>query len=507
MKKSLAVFAILLVAAIGFLGYFQFSLLASKDKITFEDNILHGNPAMIEGMTINVRNEYKRHLFWDTTYEAGAVPTVSTDYTFYDTAKAESYTPVNYFFMDVEIPVYDFDPQTPREEQIGILKTAYDLYHSPSYNQENIGAKRKNVFLKDYYEFYPFTYNILVGNHDRYLGYLQYSSQGVSISGEGEADYEFLKNYFRIPVLKDDVRSLVVSNHTQDRVGVSLDYAEYTENEKSYFFNSYSVVTDHDIYFTFSFSSDGGTSDFDDSYLPAGHGIYRIPYTTETKDKIARQKADIQSLSMVFPLDTSTEIFNFCKTNDESKLILAYRDNATPDSAIEIAIIDTLTLEILQTFLLNGIEKPDGSTEVLIPYDMYIYDDFIAVLCSGSYIALFELNNSGLYHLSFVINIQENPIFDSYLRGPGRTVMDLKDGKLAVVSHVRRNIEDYIIAESCGFYIAVFDKSGLVYYSTHASSLDKGESFYNNMVQPVSYNHYYDNKQHESEASLQLVWE
>ena len=42
MKKSLVVFAFLLLVGLGFTVYFQSSLLSEKDQVTFMDDIIYG---------------------------------------------------------------------------------------------------------------------------------------------------------------------------------------------------------------------------------------------------------------------------------------------------------------------------------------------------------------------------------------------------------------------------------------------------------------------------------
>lgn len=500
MKKSLVLFTVFLLGGIGFLSVFQTSLLKEKDNVTFQDEILLGDASMAEGISVDISTQYARHLFWNTTYKAGTKPSVSTDYRFYDTAQRTKYETQTGIHMNIEIDSYNFDPEKSREELKGLDKAIYDLYHddSPSLSIGSTAKeynKVKVINLKDYYDYYPLFMGINLENYDNYWNWndgLYYEQENAS------EDYEFLKNYFRIPIIEGDSRSINMTIY-HDTYSTFIDYSQ---NDEPYFMDSYSAVTDDAIYFMFTFNQNGKEIDFDTSLIPGGYGIYRIPYETlplKSTQIRPNQNVDIKALSMVYPLDKNIQVFQFTTTTDKSKLILVYQDTETPNACTEMAIIDAKTLEILQTIVLEGIEKPDGSIEVMVPYTLHVYDDFMAAYCSGDYLAVLSLENNGLYHLDYIVNIHENPVFDYYIDSRGITVMDMKDGQIAITGLKNKSYVDRHYNESCGFYIAVFDKDGLVYYSEHDSSLDRGQYPYNNStVQPLSY--------YESEKPLAIIW-
>ena len=503
MKKSLILFTVLLLSGIGFLSVFQTSLLKEKDNVTFQDEILFGDASMADGISVDISTQYARHLFWDTTYKAGTKPSVSTDYRFYDTPKRATHEIQYGIHMNVEIDSYNFDPEKSREELKGLDIAIYDLYHddSPSLSigsTANEYNKVKVVNLKDYYDYYPLFMGISLENYDNFWNWNDNLYYNNTQEGTSE-DYEFLKNYFRIPIIEGDSRSINMTIY-HDTYSTFIDYSQ---NEEPYFMDSYSAVTDDALYFMFTFNRNGEAADFDTSLIPGGYGIYRIPYETlPAKNTQVRpqQNVDIKALSMVYPLDKSIQVFQFTTTEDKSKLILVYQDTETPDSCTEMAIIDAKTFETLQTIVLEGIEKPDGSTEVMVPYTLHVYEDFMAAYCSGDYLAIMSLMDNGLYHLDYIINIHENPVFDYYIDSRGITVMDMKDGQIAITGLKTKSYGDRYYNESCGFYIAVFDKDGLVYYSEHDSSLDRGQyPYHNSTVQPLSY--------YESEKPLAIVWE
>lgn len=472
MKKSLVIFAFLLLAGLGFTVYFQSSLLSEKDQVTYVDDIIYGDASEVEGLTATIRSEYGRQLYWTTTYAAGENPDVNTDYTFYSSEQNYNYEMSNYIYMNFYFQD-DFELGKNRSEFTSIGQALFDLYQETGDNETKI----KKIALKDYYDYYPFEFSFIWDDYDEYWEWEEdyLTKYGYSTEDERYQDFQYLKNFFRIPIIEDDTITLELSKENG-----SLDYTSVYHDENEYYFSSYSAAADNGLYFTFVIDGQDSHNAFDDSLIPGGYGIYYIPCTS---DAGVSDKADVQNMSMVYPLDKEDEILNFGVTADESKLILIYLENATisdireneAESRTVIEIIDTKTKELLQTIYLDGIPKADGSTEILIPYNIHSYDDFIAMDCSYDYLAVLALTEQDTYELAFVTNLREEGIFECYIDSQPATVMDWNGSQIAIAGRRLSNIADYYYYESCGFYLAVFDKDGLVYYSEHDSSLGRGE--------------------------------
>ena len=132
MKKALAIFTILLLTAMGFLTIFQHSLLKEKDQVTVTEEIRYGEASAAKGISVTTRTHYDRHLFWDTTYQAGPSPSVSTDYNFYSTEHRIKQEPADTFYIDLDVQSYYLDISKTREENTGIDGAFYDLYYDDS---------------------------------------------------------------------------------------------------------------------------------------------------------------------------------------------------------------------------------------------------------------------------------------------------------------------------------------------------------------------------------------
>lgn len=489
MKKSFAIFSLLLACCLGFAAYLHFSLLAEKENVIFEDTILYGNADTVEGLTVSIDSAYQRHQFWKTVYKAGSHPQVSSDYTFYATEQSYNYKHENTVSMSIDVENYYFDENESRDSYDGINLAVYDLYQETGYNE----TKTMTVQLKDYYDYYPLELSIVLDNIDYYWNW-NTVYEGVSpLESPEYADYLFLNNFFRIPIIEDDTRLLELS-----KSGGSLYYTSisYEDTKEPYYFQSYGAITKDAFLFTFSLNADNSGTTYDTSLIPGGYGIYRIPYETEQKTNYVKTTVNVQKLSMAYPLDKDIEILNMATTSDQSRIILIYTDGQ--DSNTKITLIDSSTMQEIQTIILDGVPQEDGSTEILIPYNLHIYDNFIAMDCSGDYLAVLNLTKNNLYELAFVVDIHENPVFTYNIWSSYETAMTWNGEQIVLVGNTEKNIDVYSHTEYGSFYLAVFDKNGLVYFSEHKSSLDRASYPFGFL----SGNNYY-----ESDLALKVNWE
>lgn len=474
MKKTLAVFTVLLLTALGFLTVFQYTLLKEKDQVTFADEILYGDASDAEGLSVTTNSHYDRHLVWNTTYQAGPKPSVSTDYKFYSTDHRVKWDFHDTFYIDLDVQSYYLDLNKPKEEHTGIDRAFYDLYCDDTVfykDDSNALTKSRLIQLKNYYEYYPFNFHVTIDD-DMFF----YSTVDQTVDSH-ETELAPLEDFFRIPIIEDDTRMINIQSFGKDDFST---FISDSNDKPSYYFNNYGVVTEDALFFTFTVDDSLGNGDcmskLDFSHIPGGYGIYRIPYTTEETKYGTKHHINGEDVSMVYPLDSSISLFSFTTNKDRTKLFLSYQDKNTQAATTEFAVIDAKTMETLQLIHLKGIQKDDGSTETMIPYDYCIEEGYVIIHCSTDYLVVLELQDSGLYEYKFTINIHENPIFEYYLDIPWRTAVSWNGEKLAIAGANNRDLGTNRYALSCGFYIAVFDENGLIYYSEHDSSLDQGPS-------------------------------
>lgn len=464
MKKTFALFLFLLFSGIFLTAGLQHSLLSQKDQVTFLDEIKYGDSSVVEGLTATVRAGYEEQLFWTTDYLFGKTPTIHTDYRIYSTRQEERPDIDNHLYIDI-----DFDYHTQYGDEAlsppltGLQKAFQELSDSTGPDE----TKRKKIALSEYFDYYPLTFSLY------FNGYSEYYAWDIEATiEESSANYEFLRDYFKIPVPEGDVRILEIS---KENGAISYSSIHYVDGIDPYYLGIYQAEADNGFYFTFDLTQSMDHERLDSSQIAGGYGIYRIPIDRQAAT--AEEQISVTDLSMVYPLDPAVQILGLSTTKDQSQLLLCCLEPDQPanKSRMTLHFIDTKTYETTQTLYFDAIPQADGSSEVLIPYDFYCYDDFIVLSCSGDYLVVLDQYEDKHYELAFVTDIHENPIFSNYLDNPNSMGFDWNGQLLALIGNQTKQITEHYLYPTCGFYVAVFDADGLVYYSTHNSSLGRGE--------------------------------
>ena len=82
MKYALSITAALLVLLIAATAFIACDVMGRRDKVTVESETVCGDRSQAYGITLNMENTYRRHLFWNTSFIEDAVPVAQTEYTF-----------------------------------------------------------------------------------------------------------------------------------------------------------------------------------------------------------------------------------------------------------------------------------------------------------------------------------------------------------------------------------------------------------------------------------------
>lgn len=218
MKKTFALFLFLLFSGIFLTAGLQHSLLSQKDQVTFLDEIKYGDSSVVEGMTATVRAGYEEQLFWTTDYLFGKTPTIHTDYRIYSTRQEERPDIDNHLYIDI-----DFDYHTHYGDEAlsppltGLQKAFQELSDSTGPDE----TKRKTIALSEYFDYYPLTFSLY------FNGYSEYYAWDIEATiEESSANYEFLRDYFKIPVPEGDVRILEISKENGAISYSSIHYVD-----------------------------------------------------------------------------------------------------------------------------------------------------------------------------------------------------------------------------------------------------------------------------------------
>lgn len=438
MKKMLVLFLCIFLFAVAAFSFITADINSERDNVTVIENVLYGDKSVVEGLTVLNKNHYKYQLFWEMEYKFLNAPNYKTEFKFTNTQHYEE-IPVFYDGVIVENGVdCGLNVKKSASEQNGISKVMKKLYD----NTKPGNTSYKTIRLKDYYEYYPLHLGFDLPN-------VYFTDDYSEEKGDGKQfDTQFVgktfRDFFKIPVLKTDTISIEVSKSEDgDGYGTSVD------NTKSYNFFTNSAISKGRCFFTISNQKAGEY--VDTSLIPGGYGIYAFYF--DGGDNKNKTGIFADSLETVFPLEKETEVLELDFNADETKLLLyTYEKDAS-----YLTVIDIKTMKVL-----NKICLLDES----ITQDIRKFENFIVVGTENGMVVVDSENDE--YKLAFVVDGTQ------YLKdGPNilwnSSYMDYKNGKLATVGNL---FNEETGVTDCGFFVAVYDKSGLLYYAEYENELD-----------------------------------
>ena len=459
MRRSLAFFLVLLLAAIVGMGTALAAILPARDRVELTETVLYGDRAAAEGVAVRTRNTYDHYLFWDTVCALGEELAVDTDYTF-SASQIRERTPVTYGGIIMNNSFGLLSPDDPTADPTGLSAVYAQMMEEVQPSQK----LRKEVYLKDYFTYYPLG------------GYLDLPASGLSWSGTfttdttpepGTEEYLVLafQNFFRIPVLETETLELTLTANASGDVTV---YGYGSGPGDSYYMSSQSVYTGDACYFTFDcHTQEGGM--VDTSLIPGGYGVYRLPYlpedapgpgtSLEVGSRAARIKTD--ELAMVYPLDPEAVLLGLTLSPNQTKLLIHQR----VENTYVLTVVDLADMTTLQR-----LEVADWPETSYGGWFLYEGDDFLVPVLGWDRLVVLALAEDGRYEIRFSAEATpppaegEEPLYDL----DQFAEMDYDGERLAVVRNLRHERYSYFI---CDFSLAVYDPSGLIYFGEYANSL------------------------------------
>ncbi len=463
MKKMYAIIMILVLFAFGSLFGIGANIYAQRDQVTIRENVLYGDAAVADGLTVGLRNQMSSHLFWNTTYKVGKNSKCKTEYSFSLREREES---EDYIYRGIDLYEYmesDFSYESGLGNTVGLSLIQKDYLKVLSKMGEG-EEKWLKLYLKDYYEYYPVRMvlelpnTVWVNNNpETEVGDKPYDPKYV---------IEKFQKFFRIPVLESDFIQVKLTKKGTAEDGTYHNTTMAGVYERSQFhLDTVNVYTEDTCYFAIkNRKQQEKTLNYDDvtflekeyvdtSYIPGGYGIYAFSYGRG--DGEYHTGIDSDSLKMVFPLEEKALVKHMMIRNNQSQLILITDE----EQDAYLTVIDLATMKQTQKFLLH---ENLYDTEFYAEY--FVADDFIAILIRGKIFVISEEN--GVYTHEFTVEEDRKLENDwSYL---GRA-MDFDGEKLAVVGNVYGRMG--YVSQTCDFYLAVYDKNGLIYYGEYENSL------------------------------------
>ena len=459
MKKIIAVVLLLSVLSVAAFCMIGGTVSEEKANVTINENIIYGDKSYANGVTVFTRAHYDEHLFWNTTYTIGATPNISTDYEFHYSPHYE-YGERSYQALTLDVDFkYGVDTRTPAEECVGLQKAYRELYDELKPGEQG----KKSIYLQDYYTYYPVRIAIDLpgvlwqGNDYDRLGFDEYINERTV--------WDKFNEFFKIPIPEDlPPIEISVSRHTNDNNAGSGS----SGHDRDYYFNVQDVYTDDRVIFSIGNMydlKDGEDPKYiDTSLIPGGYGLYSFKHKNVRNSSNTQGNnttfypyyetgIDADSLSMVFPLEQHQEVIYLTLSNDESKLLMFTKEHETT----YLTVIDVATMNQLQK-----IEITDAKQ-----FTFYEYENCI-VLNGWEYISVIEKQEDGLCRLAFTVSRMKEVNDSNYQKGVA-TTMSFHNEKLVIVD--RTGDKTYGSLETCGFTVAIYNSTGLVYYGEYESSL------------------------------------
>ena len=456
MKKIIAtVLLLVLLSAVAFCTV-GFAVGSERTNVAVKERVLYGDRSYAEGVTVQTKAHYDLHLLWNTSYTIGENPVIKTDYEFYYSAYVKNTEP-HYFgvMLDANLK-YGLDIRASDEKCVGLQKAYRELYQSLKPGESGT----KMIRLQDYYEYYPVRITMSLpgvlwqGN--------DYDALYDDLSGQERSVWDAFNEFFRIPI-PEDLPAFEISMSRYSGDGFSMGSSGH---ENDYYFHTKATHTDDRVYFSISNKLYGkeGASYVDTSLIPGGYGIYSFAYEN-VRGSADPSRApfhssyetgvDETSLATVYPLEQQEEVIYLTLSRDESKLLMFAEEYGTT----YLTVIDIATMTALQKFKVTDAKY----------YTFYEYEDYIAMVGWDS-VTVIEVQEDGTYRLAFDVSHMNEVNASDYQRGVA-PAMDFDGKRLVIVDSAGDGDNVYSSLELCGFTVAVYDATGLVYYGEYESSL------------------------------------
>lgn len=449
MKKILVLLIVLVLLSGGSLIWTAHQVISAKDQAEIQESILHGSTDAVTGLSVRFRSQYQQRHYWDITHN------LSTG----------EITP---FHLYTEKPLEDeavpeYDGLTLNVELHGYMSSQPDLRNplSPAFEKTAekmmTGETRsETIRVKDYCTYYPLTGTLSAPNTFFWdsRAYRNWSRSPEDASDTNSVAYaiDVLQEFFRIPVLENEEAIITVQKEEHAYSCNVIRFPEVCEDY--YLMNSFSVLSDSDIYMTFDTHSEKGQI-VDTSLIPGGYGIYRLPYLKEYTGKENSSGILVDELTMVYPLSPEIQVMDLTISPNKSSLLLHFIENGS----YILTVIDADSMEQLQQINL-------GPWNAQYQWN-YTGDDFLTIIGPGHELILLTSGENGLYSIQFRVKLPDEEENQFQLRECSS--MDFDGKRLAITGYDRRDGSD------CSYWTAVYEASGLTFCGEYRTSLSPSD--------------------------------
>ena len=464
MRKTLALFLVLIIALLSLYSLTFSAVNKEKDNVIVSEKYVYGDRSYADGIEIDFKAQYSENLLWDIDYDisSGQAKTV---FSLHKDRIQREYESRNEIRIYTGLYYSTFGSKL--DTNTGINKAFQELIETA----EPYVEAKKVIYISDYTDYYPITVDVSFENF-----WLDSSFHSDTNTAEKEL-IKAMEEFFRIPVLKDhrlEIRVQVDENGNVTHSGT----ASVTEDGdyERFSFGADSVITDKECFIYFDNRAEIGENP-DTSCIPGGYGIYSLPYSYD-ENKVT---FDTEKLKNVFPLNDSESVYQMELSADGKYLYMMTKEGKKG----YLTVIDAETYK-------EKSKREINYEKELISNIEYIGDDFMVITHyhpnRDSVFSVYTPDGNGGFSEEFTVSqyIEDESYSgsddDSIKYAGGDFYMfgneiDVKwDGERLYVTNARGD-NSPVIREG-NFSLSIYDKNGLQFCGEYRTSLTTGYDGY-----------------------------
>lgn len=454
MRKALALFLTLLLCALLCVAVAAQWVAAPTEDLRFTETAHIGDIAATAGLEMALSAQLRQHLRWDSTLRYdGAQPASRTDFTF---SQAQLYPDATHVPTGITLSdALYLDPYSRRNDAIS------QAYADLLAETEPGTTGRRMIRLADYYSYYPLAVDIdLPGYTSQYAQYWSDGDEPI------DAVTTTLLDAIRIPMLEDQYYILSIDKNVDGSSNSSGGSSAELGDSYSIYANS--VLGDNACYFWFSNRTNQGHL-VDTSHISGGYGIYCLRWSGEG------DAFTVEPLSVLYPVDPAAEIVYLGINGRHDRLLL----HTVEGGRYLVTVLDTQTGEALQRLDITSYGPDDWS-------EVDAGDDYVMIRFNRRGVCVLAAGEDGSYDIRIQVDFQPQELdADCQIWNSYWSRQTAFDGQRLAVAGILEPDDDR--QPVCGFYLAVYDASGLRYYGEYTSSLDDANQYaadYSDRIQP-----------------------
>lgn len=446
-RPIILLFSLLIVCAVGF-GCFHVQINGTQDLVTWEQNTLMGDPAVVNGLNIQTRNAYYRRLLWETSCTLDDELDPVTEFDFSNESHDYGYSGRRssdmYFYPFTSIGECYGDSLTDavKEKYPELVKDFTDSIE----NTEQYGEFTIN--LADYMDYYALEGEITIENY-----VFRFTEFSLNYDITDEKLTRAINDYIKIPM--DDL----IIRYTVDKrtSGLSMGFEAFSDCPYGI-----GVAAADAVYFTFDAVGDNGQI-LDTSLIPGGYGIYRLAYTLDESGV----HFDYDSIETVFSLDPGEDLLGLELSYDGKRLHL----QSWKDSILYLRVYDLETMNLIQRLEIAQ-EQDDCYLRVTQHDGFYTILEYQHDNENQDTLRVLEEQADGTFTVEFTVpmnhasvSLTDVTLLDYY------SMAIAYNGEVLAVAFNATQEKIYWKMKACDFLILAYDAGGMIYAGEYQVNL------------------------------------